>query len=124
PAFCTATFLGYLVAGGPGAAAATVGIFLPAFLLVGLTHSRVAKIRASPLASGFLDGVNAAAVALMAAVFLELGRAALWAHPPVAAWPGWSIFAGALVLLWRTRVNSAWIVLGGALAGAALPTIR
>jgi chromate transporter len=114
PLFCTATFVGYLLAGLPGAAAATLGIFLPSFVLVWITHPVVARLRASPLAGGFLDGVNAGAVALMAAVAGELGHAAL------RSWPAAAIAALALLLLLRTRLNSAWIVLGGALLGLVL----
>jgi chromate transporter len=114
PLFCTATFVGYLLAGLPGAAAATLGIFLPSFVLVWLTHGFVARMRASPWAGGFLDGVNAGAVALMAAVAWELGRAAL------QNWPAVAIAALALLVLLTTRLSSAWIVLAGAVLGLAV----
>jgi chromate transporter len=111
PLFTTATFIGYLVAGVPGAVAATLGIFLPSFVFVGLTHDLVTRLRASPRAAGFLDGVNAGAVALMAAVALTLAQEAL------RGWIAIGIAVVALVLLLRTRFNTAVIVIGAALAG-------
>jgi chromate transporter len=114
PVFTTATFVGYLVAGAPGAALATLGIFLPAFVLVGATGAIVPRIRASPAAGAFLDGVNAASLALMAVVSAQLGRAAI-VDPPTFA-----LGAAAFVLLARFRVSSAWLVLGGLAAGLAL----
>jgi chromate transporter len=112
PLFSTATFVGYVAAGPPGAAAATIGIFLPSFCFVGLTHSLVAKLRASSWAGGFLDGVNVGSLALMAAVTLQLARAGF--H----RWPSVAIAVVALALLLRTRANTAWIVLGSAIVGA------
>ena len=84
PVFTTATFVGYLAAGPGGAAAATIGIFLPAFVLVAVSGPLVPRLRASPAASAFLDGVNAASLALMAVVTLQLGRDALASLPAVA----------------------------------------
>ncbi|WP_252275174.1 chromate efflux transporter [Nocardioides sp. LMS-CY] len=114
PVFTTATFLGYVVAGLPGALVATVGIFLPSFLFVGLLTRITDRLRSSPWTSAILDGVNAASLALMAGVSWQLGRAVIV--------DGWAvaIFAVALVLLWRTRLNSAWYVAGGALVGIGL----
>ncbi|HEX9307468.1 MAG TPA: chromate efflux transporter [Anaeromyxobacter sp.] len=114
PVFTTATFVGYLVAGGAGAAAATIGIFLPAFVLVALSGPLVPRLRASATAGAFLDGVNAASLALMAVVTLRLGRDAL-ARPSSIA-----IAIAAAVLLFRFQVGSAWLVLGGAVVGLAL----
>jgi chromate transporter len=111
PVFTTATFVGYLAAGPAGAAAATIGIFLPAFVLVALSGPLVPRLRASPAAAAFLDGVNAASLALMAVVTLQLGRDALSSVTALA------IGAVAAVLLWRSRVNSAWLVAGGAAVG-------
>ncbi len=113
PVFTTATFIGYLTAGFPGALVATVGIFLPAFVLCALIFPLGGRIRRSPLASAFLDGVNVAAVALIAAVLLQLGRAAL------VDWFTLAIAALALLVLLRFKINSAWLVLAGALLGAA-----
>jgi chromate transporter len=112
PVFTTATFVGYLIAGGPGAVVATVGIFLPGFALVALTRPLIARIRSSPVASAFLDGVNVAALALMAVVTVELARAALVDLPTVG------LAVASAVLLLRFRVNTTWLVLGGALVGA------
>jgi chromate transporter len=114
PVFTTATFIGYLLHGVPGAALATVGIFLPSFLFVaalGLVVPRLRRARGTAL---FLDGVNAAALALMAVVTWTLSRAAL-VDP-------WTVLLGlaALVLLLRIKVNPAWLVLGGGLAGLVL----
>ncbi len=111
PVFTTATFVGFVMAGWAGAAVATVGIFLPAFVFVALSGPLVPKLRASPLAAAALDGVNVASLALMAAVTWQLGRSAL---PDLRAA---AIGVVALVLLLRFRVNSAWLVLGGAVAG-------
>ncbi|MFM9105632.1 MAG: chromate transporter, partial [Chloroflexota bacterium] len=114
PVFSTATFVGYLAGGVSGAAIATVAIFLPAFVFIALTHRHVARIRDFPLASGFLDGVNAAAVALMAVVTFALGKDALIDAPTVL------LAAGAALLLIRYRVNSALLIAAGALAGFLL----
>ncbi|MEM8676895.1 MAG: chromate transporter [Cyanobacteria bacterium P01_G01_bin.67] len=114
PVFTTATFVGYLLAGNLGAIAATVGIFLPAFLLVGLVNPWVTKLRQSAWASGFLDGVNAASLGLMAGVTFTLARAALvdWLTIIVA------IFSAAAVF--RFKINSVWlVVIGGAIGYAA-----
>jgi len=114
PVFTTATFVGYLLGGAPGAAVATVGIFLPAFVFVALSGRLVPRLRRSPIASAVLDGVNVASLALMVAVGLVLGRTALVDLPSVA------IAAIAAVALVRFRVNSAWLVTGAAGLGALL----
>ncbi len=114
PVFTTATFVGYLVAGHAGAIAGTIGIFLPAFLLVGLVNPWVPKLRQSPWASGFLDGVNAASLGLMAGVTYTLGRAA------IMDWVTVVIAILSTIALFRFKLNSAWLVLAGAVAGLAL----
>lgn len=111
PVFTTATFIGYLVAGNKGAVLATVGIFLPAFVLVAVVNPWVPRLRRSPWAAGFLDGVNAASLGLMAAVTWELGRAAL------VDWLAVGLALLSLALLLRFRWNSAWLVAGGGLVG-------
>ncbi|MBX3187049.1 MAG: chromate efflux transporter [Labilithrix sp.] len=118
PVFSTATFIGYLVAGLGGAAASTAGIFLPAFVFVALSGIIVPRLRRSPRASLFLDGVNVASLALMAVVTLDLTRAAL-----VDA-PACGLAALSALLLFRFEVSSAWLVLGGAAAGLALSFVR
>ena len=111
PVFTTATFIGYVLGGTKGAAVATAGIFLPAFVFVAASGPLVPRIRRSPTAGAFLDGVNAAALALMVVVTYQLGRAAIIDFPTIAL----AIISGAI--LFRYRVNSAWLVLGGAIAG-------
>jgi chromate transporter len=114
PVSSTATFVGYVIGGVPGAAAATIGIFLPAFLLVWATNPLVPRLRRSRWAGGFLDGVNAGSVALMAGVLLQMGIATL------QGWPSWLIAALAAVAVFGTRVNSVWVILGGAVMGFVL----
>ncbi len=111
PVFTTATFIGYLVAGLPGAFLATVGVFLPSFLFVGLLARLTDRLRASPWTSVLLDGVNATALALMAGVSGQLARSAV-VDPLTAA-----ITVVTLLLMWRTRWNSAWFIAAGALIG-------
>jgi len=111
PVLATATFIGYLLGGLPGGLLATVGIFLPSFILVAFSSRLIPRIRNSPYSSSFLDGVNAASLGLMAAVTWELGRAT-FTDP-------FSVVIGltAAVLLFRFKVNSTWLILGGAAAG-------
>jgi len=111
PVLTTATFIGYLLAGVPGALLATLGIFLPSFVLVALSSPLVPQLRRSRWAAGFLDGANAASVGLMAVVAWQLGRAAL------VDWLTVALALAAMVALLWFRVNSAWLVLGGAAAG-------
>jgi chromate transporter len=111
PLFTTATFIGYLLAGTRGAALATVGIFLPAFVFVALSGPLIPRVRRSPIAGAFLDGVNVASLALMAVVTWQLGRAA------VCDWLTAVLALACTGLLLRFRVNSAWLVLGGACVG-------
>lgn len=108
PLFTTATFIGYLLSGPAGALVATVGIFLPAFVFVALSAPLIPKLRASPLAGAFLDGVNIASLALMAAVTWQLGASAL------VDWLTIGLATVTAVLLIRWKINSAWLVLGGA----------
>ncbi|MHB1134756.1 MAG: chromate efflux transporter [Chloroflexota bacterium] len=117
PVFTTATFVGYLVAGLPGALLATLAIFLPSFIFVVAVHPLVSRLRASPWTAAFLDGANVASLGLMAAVTWQLGQAALVDLPTVL------IAVAAWVLLMRWRVNSAWLVLGGALVGLAVKAL-
>jgi chromate transporter len=111
PVFATATFLGYLLQGWAGAAVATAAIFLPSFLMAGLVGALAGRIRKSALAAAFLDGVNAAAVALMASVAFWLGRATL-----VDAWTC-ALGLGSALLLIRYRVSATWLILAGAASG-------
>jgi chromate transporter len=117
PLFTTATFIGYMLGGLPGAAIATVGIFLPSFVFVAFSGPVIPRLRRSAVAGAVLDAVNAASLALMAAVTWHLGRAALCDAPSLI------LFAVAAVLLLRYRINSAWLVLAGALSGWMLTMV-
>lgn len=117
PVFTTATFVGYLVGGFPGALLATLGIFLPSFLFVALTGPIIPRLRRWPLLGALLDGVNVAAVGLMAAVVIVLARDA------VVDWFTVLLALVAAALLLRTRLNSAWIVLGGGVLGIAYQAV-
>ena len=111
PVFTTATFIGYVLAGWVGALLATVAIFLPSFVFVAASRPLLPRLRRSPWAGTFLDGVNVAALALMAAVTWQLARAAIVDGFTVAL----LILSGAALL--AARVNSAWLIVGGAAAG-------
>jgi chromate transporter len=111
PVFTTATFIGYIVGGVPGALVATLGIFLPAFVFVALTGWIVPRMRRWPLLGAMLDGVNVAAVGLMAAVLAVLARDAIVDWFTIVL----GLAAGALLI--RTQLNSAWLVLGGSALG-------
>jgi chromate transporter len=114
PVFTTATFIGYLTAGLPGAVVATVGIFLPGFVFVAVTNPFIPRMRRSPWLAGLLDGIVAASLGLMAAVMVELARAAIVDATTAL------IGLTAAVLLIRFRVNSTWLILGGAAVGLVL----
>jgi chromate transporter len=111
PVFTTATFIGYTVAGIPGALLATLGIFLPSFVLVGLLTRIVDRIRDRAWSAAFLDGVNATALALMAGVTAQLARTAL--VDPLTI----GLAALALLLQWRTKLNTAWFIAAAAAVG-------
>jgi chromate transporter len=111
PVFTTATFIGYILAGTSGAVVATLAIFLPGFILVACTRPLVTRIRASKLASAFFDGVNAGALALLAVVTAQLAHAALVDARTLL------LAAVSCVLLLRFKLNTAWLIGGGALVG-------
>jgi chromate transporter len=111
PVSSTATFVGYLVGGWWGALLATIGIFLPAFVVVALFNPLVPKLRRSVWAGGFLDGVNVGALGLMVAVAWTLGRSSV--IDPITT----ALTAGSLLALVLLRVNSVWLILGGAAVG-------
>ena len=114
PVFTTATFVGYLMGGNAGAVAATIGIFLPAFVLVGIINPWVPKLRQSPLASSFLDGVNAASLGLMAVVTYTLAETAL------VDWLTLILALVSAIALFRFKVNSIWLILAGGFIGLSL----
>ena len=113
PLFTTATFIGYTVGSWTGAMVATVGIFLPSFVLIAVSGPLVPRLRKSPVAGAFLDGVTVASLSLMAVVTWQLGQAAI-----VDSTTAILAVAGAILLM-RVRVNSVWLVLGGAAIGLA-----
>lgn len=113
PVFTTATFLGYVVAGFPGAFLATVAIFLPSFVLVGLLTRLTGWLRSRAWTSALLDGINATALALMAGVSAQLARTGL--VDPLTI----GLCLATLLLVGRTGLNSAWLIAVGALVGVA-----
>lgn len=114
PVFTTATFIGYVLAGGAGAAVATAGIFLPAFVFVALSAPLLPRLRQSRVAGALLDGVNAASLALMAVVTARIAGAALVDLPSI----GLAVVSAVLLLAYR--VNSGWLVAAGAAIGLAV----
>ena len=118
PVFTTATFVGYILGGLPGALLATLGIFLPAFIFVAVSNPWIPRIRNSPWVSGLLDGVNMASLGLMAAVTLELGRAALIDPLTIL------LALLSIALLVRFKINATWLVVGGALIGLIAAALR
>ena len=111
PLSSTATFIGYVLGGLPGAAVATLGIFLPAFALVAVMGPFVPRLRKSLFLGAFLDGVNVAALALMGYVTLQFARPALTNGPTVA------LFLASIAILSTLRINAAWLVLAGGILG-------
>jgi chromate transporter len=111
PVFTTATFIGYVLGGPRAAVVATLGIFLPAFFFVAVSGPLVPRIRRSALAGAFLDGVNVAALALMLVVTYQLGRAAVVDLVTLA------LALISALILFRLRINSAWLILAGAIVG-------
>ena len=118
PVFTTATFIGYLLARARGAVVATVGIFLPGFIFVAVSRPLLVRIRSSPTAGAFLDGVNVASLALMAWVSVQLGKTALVDVPSLL------LAVGAAVVTLKWKVNSGWVVGIGGLLGLLLRGCR
>lgn len=118
PILSTATFIGYILAGMPGAIVATVGIFLPSFAFTAALNPLVPRLRASKWTAAFLDAVNVSAVALMAVVTLQLGMATLTVpKAPFVDFFGVAIAIISAVLVIRYKINAAWLVLGAGLMG-------
>ncbi len=111
PILSTATFVGYLVAGIPGALIATIGIFLPSFVFVALLNPLIPRLRQAPWTSAFLDAVNLCAVALLGVVVAKLLPSSL------PNGPAWFIAVVAGIVFWRWKLSSFWLVLGGASFG-------
>jgi chromate transporter len=114
PVFTTATFIGYIVAGWLGAVVATVGVFLPGFILVALSGPVIPRLRRSPIAAAALDGVVAGSLALMAVVTWQLGKAS------IVNWTALAIFGVSLIGLLRFRLNSAWLIAAAAVFGLVM----
>jgi chromate transporter len=114
PVFTTATFIGYLLGGVTGAVVATIAIFVPGFIFVAASRPLIPRIRRSLAAGAFLDGVNVGALALLAVVTWQLGRAALIDVATIA------IAATSVVLLIYSRINSAWMIFAAGMAGLFL----
>jgi chromate transporter len=114
PVFTTATFIGYLLAGNVGAIVATIGIFLPAFVLVALINPWVSKLRQSTWVSAALDGLNAASLGLMGAVTYTLGRSALVDLVTVI------LAVVSAIAIFKFNINSAWLVIFGGIMGLIL----
>lgn len=111
PLLTTATSIGYLTAGIPGAVIATVGIFLPSFVLVAAVNPIIPRLRKSPLAGAALDGVNAASLGLMAAVTIQLARVSLIDPLTII------IVVACAAALFFFRTNSTWLIAGGGIVG-------
>jgi chromate transporter len=115
PVFSSATFIGWQILGMPGAVAATIGIFLPSFLFVALLNPLIPKLRQSKLMSAFLDAVNIAAVAIILAICVEMTEESIhdWRTILIA------VVSLAVTLLFK-KLNTAFVILGGALLGYLL----
>ncbi|HBG28796.1 MAG: chromate transporter [Planctomycetes bacterium GWF2_41_51] len=111
PLFTTATFIGFLLGGFKGAVLATLGIFLPSFIFVAISNPLIPRLRKSPWAGALLDGINAAALSLMAAVTWQLGTDSLINIYAIL------IFVISFILLIRFKINSTWLIAAGALIG-------
>lgn len=122
PILSTATFIGYLILGIPGAMVATLGIFLPSFFFVALSHPFIAKLRQSQWTSAFLDAVNASSIALIGVVTFKLAQASLFPSNEnlFGNLSPFLIAAIAGIAVFRYRVNSAWIVIGSGILGGLL----
>ena len=118
PVSSSATFIGYLILGVPGAAVATAGIFFPSFVFVLISSPFIPKLRKSALLSGFLDGASAASLGLMLSVTIVLAGSSLTSAG------SWAICLAAVVAIILWNLNIAWIVAGAALLGWLLSTVR
>jgi len=113
PIASSATFVGYLMGGWPSALLATLAFFLPSFFFVALVSRILPWLRKSWWSGAFLDGVNVGSLGLMVGVTWQLGRSGM------VDWFTISLAIVALLLVFRFKVNSAWLILGGGLLGIA-----
>lgn len=111
PLFTTATFIGYILGGVPGALLATLGIFLPSFIFVAISNPFIPRMRKSVWFGGLLDGINAAALSLMAAVTWQLGQTSLTDPLTIL------VALVSFVVLIRFKISSAWLIIIGGLIG-------
>jgi chromate transporter len=118
PLFTSATFIGYILGGVPGALLATFGIFLPSFIFVAISNPFIPKMRNSVWVGSFLDGINVASLSLMTAVTFQLGSASLIDLPTVL------IALISLGVLLRFKVNPTWLIAGGAIIGLLFSVLR
>jgi len=118
PLFTSATFTGFILGGVPGAIIATIGIFLPAFILVAIVRPFIPRLRQSPWLGALLDGVNVVSLALIVGVTVGLARVSLIDPLTIA------MAVLSLVILLRLKLNSTWLVLGGALIGLLAFSLR
>ncbi len=107
PVFTTATFIGYILGGFQGAILATIGIFLPAFILVIFLKPLIYKLRENKWLSGALDGVNIASLVLMAVVSVKLGMSSIISVTTAL------IFIGSMVGIMKYNINTAWLIIAG-----------
>jgi chromate transporter len=118
PLFTTATFIGYQLGGVRGAILATLAIFLPSFILVGLMARLGSLMRERPAAAAFLDGVNAASLGLMAGVTWQLADEGI--NDPVTA----LLAAGTALAIWKTKLNPALLIVAGGFIGVIVGFMR
>ncbi len=118
PVFSSATFIGWQIAGMPGAIGATIGIFLPSFLFVALLNPLIPALRKSKIMSSFLDAVNIASIAIILGICVEMGEASIvsWRTILIAV-------LGLIITLRFKKLNSAFVVLGGSLLGFLLTLV-
>ncbi len=118
PVLSTATFIGWQLHGFWGAVAATVGIFLPSFIFVSILNPLVPKMRKSKPISALLDAINIGAVAVIVAVCVEMGKDTLTDWRTIAI----AVISIVAVFVFK-KVNSAFIVIGGAILGYLLTLV-
>jgi chromate transporter len=124
PVSTAATVVGYIIAGIPGAFAATIGVFLPAFVLVILTAPLLPKMRKSQFWSAFLEGVNVGVVAAILVTLADLTFAAWHTIDGTAFSPAAIVMSiTALALLLRTKINPTWLMVGGAVIGVVISLV-
>lgn len=115
PVFSSATFIGWQIGGPVGAVAATIGIFLPSFVFVALLNPLIPRLRKSKIMSAFLDTVNIVSIAIILSVLVEMSRLTIndWRTIAIA-------IASFAITFYFRKLNTAFIILGGAAAGYVL----